>query len=255
MPHFTRFGQRGGMTAVVLVAAVTALSADAGPKPSIAFNFDARVAHAPILGGDLLQCDDATCATSKPLAELGPQRIVCSADACTAQAYGFAQYQRLRLRFADGTRESQVFETTAFSARFMITVTDHALVVNEIWVGSALGPPMSGGFLSALGVTMIVELVVAAICFLFMRVSLGALPWVIVANLISLPVVWFVFPRLPLGAALSLALAEGFAVVFEALFLYATNRKRGLSLRRAGIVSFAMNAASFAAGLVAVGLS
>ena len=87
--------------------------------------------------------------------------------------------------------------------------------------------------------TLIIELAVAAVYLARLKLMRG-LGWVLVANLISLPFVWFVIP--------SVMVAEIFAVGFEAAFLYLTNRRRGLSLGHAFMLSLLMNTASYFIG-------
>ena len=88
-------------------------------------------------------------------------------------------------------------------------------------------------------VTLIIELAVAAVYLAWLKLMRG-LGWVLVANLISLPFVWFVIPNV--------MVAEIFAVAVEALFLYLTNRTRGLALGHAFMLSLLMNTASYFIG-------
>jgi hypothetical protein len=106
-------------------------------------------------------------------------------------------------------------------------------------------------FGAAVVLTLIIELAAAAIYLARLKL-LGGLVWVLVANLVSLPIVWFVLPSfyfLPgLPLLVSIAAAEVFAVMFEAILLYAAMRKRGLTLGHSVTLSLLMNAASFAVG-------
>jgi hypothetical protein len=68
------------------------------------------------------------------------------------------------------------------------------------------------------------------------------------ASLITHPIVWFVFPRLPLGSYEGMvAGAETFAVVAEGLYFYALG---AMALRRAMVVSLLANASSASLGLL-----
>jgi hypothetical protein len=98
-------------------------------------------------------------------------------------------------------------------------------------------------FLIALGITLLLELLVALLYCYLAKVSRTVLISVLIANLISLPIVWFVFTLLD-EYFLVIFLAELFAVVFEAYFI----AWRGLTLRKAFILSILMNAASFVIG-------
>jgi hypothetical protein len=71
---------------------------------------------------------------------------------------------------------------------------------------------------------------------------------VVVANLCTHPLVWFLFPGLALGAGTRLALSEAWAVLAE-LAIYRIVWP-ALSIRRATLVSLAANAVSLAAGLI-----
>ena len=114
-----------------LFVPVPAARADVGPKPSLDFEFVYETdASLTITGGELLQCNDATCAGGEPLQELGPQRFSCTENACTSMAYGYSDYARLVIHFSDGvTRESQVFAIKRFHAHCRVTVREDDLVV------------------------------------------------------------------------------------------------------------------------------
>lgn len=68
------------------------------------------------------------------------------------------------------------------------------------------------------------------------------------ANLATHPIVWFVFPELPISTAASLALAEAFAVAVEAALYRLAFEK--IDARRALLVSLLANLASFALGWI-----
>lgn len=114
-----------------LLVLVPAARADVGPKPTLDFEFVYETGiPLTITGGDLLQCDNATCAGGEPLQELGPQRFSCTENACTSMAYGYSDYARLVIHFSDGiTRESQVFAVKRFHAHCRVTVREDDLGV------------------------------------------------------------------------------------------------------------------------------
>ena len=230
------------MGVVVLWPAASA-SADVGPKPQMRFSFEYHIEPVPIVAGKLIECDDAACAAGTPLREVGPQRFVCSSGECSSMAYGYAPYHKLVIKFADRTRESNVFEKQGYSASFRGTVSESDLVVEEAGPGrSPLWPVVA---------TLVVETLVAALYLRFFRLPARVLVSVIVANIISLPVVWLVFPQLTLPAALIIALSASFAWLFETGFVYVLNRRR-LLLKHALALSLLMNAASFVIGLFVV---
>lgn len=90
--------------------------------------------------------------------------------------------------------------------------------------------------------------------FFFWRVSMPfnrrLLALVGAANLLSLPVVWFVFPRFGLEPLVNLLFSEAFAVLFEAAFLFHAARPL-LTGKRALALSLLNNALSlFVGGLL-----
>lgn len=111
-------------------------------------------------------------------------------------------------------------------------------------------------FITSLFITVFLELVVAYLYLSSLNGSLKKhlaemnrmLSTVILANLVSLPIVWFVFPLIASGTAyLTIAASEAFAVLFEGLVIHMVN-KTAISLKRALLLGLAMNVASFLVG-------
>ncbi len=106
--------------------------ADIGPKPTMEFEFDLPNG-VTIASGIQYECDQADCSDAAPLEELGPQRLFCDAERCSAIAYGFAPYHRLEIQFSDGkTLQSNVFETIDFNSNYFVTVNADGLLVEEV---------------------------------------------------------------------------------------------------------------------------
>jgi hypothetical protein len=104
-------------------------------------------------------------------------------------------------------------------------------------------------WLRAFGLTLLVELAVALPLLApgERRLSRRASA-VVVANLATHPLVWFLFPGLAVGAAAHVALSEAWAVLAE-LAIYRIVWP-ALSIRRAALVSMAANGASLVVGLL-----
>lgn len=212
------------------------VKADTGPKPTMQFNFKFQGQPVAIVGGEQLECGDPSCTDGKPLMVGGPQRFTCTADSCGSLAYGYKPYHKLVIQFADRTRESNVFQKRGFSAVYDVTVTDTGIQIEETYTNVNLLP--------ALVFTLVIETLAAGVYLLVFRQRRAVLKWVPLASLISLPLVWFFILRSPLPALVSTSVAEGFAVLFEAGFIYALSRKT-FSPRHAFSMSLVMNAASF----------
>lgn len=104
----------------------------------------------------------------------------------------------------------------------------------------SVSPLMPSWFSVALLQTLIAELFVALIFILITKIPKKILFAVLLGNIISLPIVWFVFPFLPFSRFITLPLSEIFAVVFEAWLIYFMNKKT-ISFKRSLILSFLMN--------------
>lgn len=97
-------------------------------------------------------------------------------------------------------------------------------------------------FIGALIITEILELI-ATLIFVFISKTpkkLKALLFVFIVNLISVPIVWFVFPLFQLGTAITIFVSEIFVFLFEAYFLFFF-LKKNFSFRKALLLSFINN--------------
>lgn len=223
-------------------------SADIGPKPSMHFAFEYEIEYTPILRGQQIECDDETCTNSHLLEELGPQHFKCTETECSSLAYGYSEYHKLVIEFADKVRESNVFTKDAFSANYRVTVTEDALIVKEKFSPGSLFDRnclCCSGFLTTLGIeTVIASIFLAA--FHLPRTVLGLVP---LASLITLPLVWFAFPLLPISSGWVIAASEVSAVLLEAALIFFALFRR-ISFRQLFSLSLVMNAVSFGIGLL-----
>ncbi|MFN8454158.1 MAG: hypothetical protein U0401_05700 [Anaerolineae bacterium] len=217
-------------------------SADAGPHPSMRFIFHYAVDRVAIESSQLIECADAACTHGNQ-----PGQFECISERCWATWYGYGPFFKLVIKFTDRTRESNIFENRAFNDTLRVTVLDSSLQVESLaW-------PL-GNFFKALLVTLLVETGIAGgWVFLFKKLPKTILAWVPLASLLSLPIVWFVFPKLTAPAGAVMCLYEIFAVVFETGFIYLGNRKLKVSLAQVVFLSFVMNFASFVAGFSMIG--
>jgi hypothetical protein len=111
---------------------LTTASADIGPKPTMDFTFEFVDTPAlDITSGELMQCQDQSCAQALALEEVGPQGFHCDAASCTSTAYGYSEWSYLRITFSNGrTLESNLFTKEHFSANYTVSVyADHLDVV------------------------------------------------------------------------------------------------------------------------------
>lgn len=226
---------------VVLLLPVVSARADIGPKPSMEFSFEYEIEPVTIVGGQLIECEDAACETGQPLETVGPQDFTCTENECSSLSYGYAPYHKLVIEFEDRTRESNIFTKQASDASFSVTVSEMGLDVEEVRGDG-------GSCCSGLMFTLVLETLVASAYLSLFRLPRAALGWVPLSSLLSLPVVWLVFPQLPFSAGLTIALSETFAVLFETGLIYLVAR-RLLPLKHVAALSLLMNGISFLFGL------
>ena len=109
--------------------------ADAGPKPTVEFNFKQEFSGSPvtITSGTLLQCDLPDCSDAYPLeSDMGPQHFSCEALTCSGLAYGFTDYGKLEIIFSDGKiRQSNIFVIKSFISFYNVGIQENDLVVTE----------------------------------------------------------------------------------------------------------------------------
>jgi hypothetical protein len=236
---------------VFLLAAATALlplitaRADIGPKPTADFEFEYQIDPVDIVEGQLIQCEDEACEAGNPLEELGPQHFECALASCSSMAYSYATYMKLVITFTDRVRESNVFTKQAQDATYKVIVLESSLQVEEVRKGIASG----GTCCPALAATIALELFIATIYVNAFHLSRTILGWVPLSSLLTLPVVWFVFPLLPLPTGWVVGLSETFAVLFEGGLIYLVTR-RTTSLTHVAALSLLMNGTSFLVGLL-----
>jgi len=221
------------------------VQADLGPKPSESFTFIFKISKVDIVRGQLFQCDDPACQDAKPLQQAGVQGFGCEIDACHSTAYSYTKYQKLVITFTDGERASNVFTKSSFEAQFTVTVLPDSLQVKET------SPASSRACCPSLGLTLVLETLLASIYLSAFHLPRPILGWVPIASLLTLPFVWAVFPYLGLNGWLATGLSETFAVVVEGAFIYVIT-SRAIPLRHVVALSLAMNAFSFLVGLITV---
>jgi hypothetical protein len=160
-------------------------------------------------------------------------------------AYGYDEFNKLVLMFNDKERTSNVFSTKAYNAAFDVIVKDDSLEIIETTSFLKRGESIFT-FLKALILTLIIEMAGGFLLFIIFKIPRYLLWTLLAANLISLPLVWFVFPLIG-NIVIAIILAELFAIVFEAYFINFSSKKI-ITIGKAFIISIIVNFCSFLAG-------
>lgn len=234
----------------MLFFVLTPLWGGISPKPEMDFSFQYQTSdkHAILPAtSEQIQCNDNQCLEQDPLGVYGIQKLYCQAENCFSIAYQYAPYQKLVIDFSDGVkRQSNVFATPAkLRNSFVVTVRE-----KDLWVEpSAQQPPFQvwsrADAWAALLIILLIEMVAAFAYLFYTEKSYRVLYSVVLANLITMPVSWQWLAQVVAEPALIWICG----LVFEAFFIWLCNRKT-LTLRNAGVLSFAMNVSSYSAGMM-----
>ncbi|MDR0953293.1 MAG: hypothetical protein LBM71_03790 [Elusimicrobiota bacterium] len=226
------------------------LWADIAPQPQITYKFN-FVDTAPVdidpAKSEEFQCADTTCLTPVPLGKYGMQKLTCAKDYCYSVLYQFEPFQKLIIGFTDGSvKETQVFTSPSkIRNTVQINVGKNGLTATVLPDTKAQDHLPKSYTLTAFSITMILELLTAFIYLFIGGLSLSVLFYVAAANLITIPVNWFILSNyLPNQALLWVA-----AFVFELLFIYFLNKKR-LTFKDSFGLTLTVNITSFALGMM-----
>ncbi len=236
-----------GLVIFLSLFPLQSVSADAGPKlPPMTFDFEFRTLPVEIKNLTMLACADEKCLNPKPTGLFS-----CNQKQCWS-FFGpdEAPYYKIEVEFFDKMRASNVFTRVRLSATYLVTVSANGLEVKEVfrpWLD--FKSPLLYVFAFALLVTVVSEKFVAGI---FSKRWGVPIKWVRLVNLLSLPILWFAFPMLPIPLIWVWLLGESCVICFEALFLYLTNRPSHLSVKQVGLLSLTMNVSSIIFGIIVV---
>ena len=99
-------------------------------------------------------------------------------------------------------------------------------------------------------ITILLELLVSSILIYLFKLPKKVLWAIILGNIISLPIVWFLFPLLKISVLITIIISEIFALLFEMVCIYKLN-KQSISLKQSFILSLSNNFVSlFLGGLL-----
>jgi len=239
------------------------VKADAGPEPpSMTFYFDMPPGY-DVVDAEIRICTTPSCEqfTVFPPEDPEPwERLWCENAKCLAVSIGSRNYFQLVAHFSNGeTLVSNVFRDWSYAATYHVHMQEGALIVEEerkccsfamigLWDFCLFWP--------MLGFTSAVE-IMAAIAYTIRRLKrrdnlLAVILIGELANFLSFPIVWFVFPYFFYTTPDVWIAAEAFAFVFEGILFFLMRRRMGISGKQAFVLSAVMNAASVLAAVMMI---
>jgi hypothetical protein len=218
---------------VLFLLPMSMASANSLPPPSIAwFTFEYKIDQTPKLLGvqliacttenceqpELLQqygtCNGDGCLASQPKMNEWPDSFDCAENICVSSGYFDEISFKLVAQFSDRVRSTDVIDKLPAyygdTKSWLVSVEENDLTVKSGYLPAVADPDLLYPKRPILlfGLSIVVELVVAGLCFLiWIQTKVGSLVIrggalenklliVLLVNLVSLPVVWFFFPAI-----------------------------------------------------------
>ncbi len=263
---------------LILIFTPTFVSADLGPKPTMLFSLEKELPNAPLVSGELFECSDPSCSDMVAFRQMGPQRFSCNSEesgpGCFSMAYNYKPYHRLSLTFSDKVRTSNIFPlapNNELDSRYIVSIGDNDLTVRlataaNTTVSQHLNDLSSSAkkilepmgvrkapidyiffMFVALLITLVIELIAVALYKIIRKSDSPRLKTILIANLISLPLLWLAAYYNNVNYYIFIIIGELAVVAFEALFISVFNGGSQTWSRWLAL-SFIMNAASFFVG-------
>lgn len=232
-----------------MFAALT-LKADISPEPQISYIFkysnDEALKIVP-QGSEQFQCADTLCSNPEPLGIYGLQKLYCGETECHSISYEFKPFQKLVVEFSDGkTRESQIFNAPSKTRSAMqVNVKEDRLEVIPL-AHITPSEKIPAKYIIATFISILILEILAAILFLWAgELPYSILGYVLAANIISIPLNWWVLSNYINNNAVLWTIAS----FFELLFIYFLNKKKINFKKTAALVLFA-NVTSFSVSMI-----
>lgn len=207
--------------------------ADIGPQPTLAFTWDLSAwEYAPVIEQvNLYECgDDPTCSEPELVEELAAQRMTCDETGCFAMVYNGGGYWQLEMDVNGATLISAPFEKGSYDS-------DHTVIIyaDRLDIVTIEPPPAAVDFepersfgsnmltvtlislTLAFVATLIIELIIAWVYLARKKLPRRLLALTLLGNLITVPLLWLLFPFFNLGVVIMILLQFSTAFVLETL--------------------------------------
>ncbi len=231
------------LTILLLALLLPLASADIGPKGTVQFNLIYETSEPVTLTDSrLIGYEDEHCISEIEFRSF--ERFECAQKECRSSIFP-KQYYRLILDFSDRERQSNVFNITNYGTEFDVRVTDSELIVEDATPISVAIFYAMPDFALLFTLNIILELIISLIFIAVLNKSMKVIAAVIIANLISFPVLW----QLLASGAEFLLLFEALIVLFEGLFIYYF-MKKVIPIYQSLTLSLILNICSFIFGML-----
>ena len=251
---------------LILLAAVAlpqgTAEADIGPHPTLEFEFDFSGLNASVDIDEviLFTCRDDDCVEREELWDVPGQTFGCDQDGCSGTLLTGGPTRQIEVRLADRTLTSQPFKKEGFYSHYKLIFLNDEIKVEFVYASEpsfgniATITSVDGRIHQRLDLTMavlftlLVEIPLAGLFLLIFKARFLDMLWILLGNVISLAVVWFIVPLLPLTALSVTILVLLLSILIEWGVLGWLSGKR-ITWLKAGVISLVLNVASTIVGL------
>lgn len=237
-------------------------SADIGPKPTFEFVYDFSVLSSPpeIEGVILYLCRDQNCTEKMVLPEVPGQKLKCGPVGCNVSLMMGGVAWQVEIVLGEKSLVSAPFEKEGFYSIYSLKISeDHLSVILLHAKDRGVPGPGTGSasfvreayllnFLNAGLFTLVIELPLAVLILLLSKSGIKNILWVLLGNLITIPIVWYLLPLIiksPLGLMIAVFIT---AASIEAILLAKLGGEK-IGWGKAWTISILINIASTLFGL------
>ncbi|PXF59194.1 MAG: hypothetical protein C4B59_11855 [Candidatus Methanogaster sp.] len=231
------------LSILLLSLLVPLASADSGPRGTVQFNLIYETSEpVTLIDYRITGYEDEQCISEIDLRNF--KQFECAQKECRARMFP-GRYNRLILNFSDRDRQSEVFNVSNYGAEFDVRVTDSELIVEDVTPISVLIFYAMPDFALLFTLNILLELILSLIFIAVLNKPMKVIAAVIIANLISFPVLW----QLLAFDDKFLLLFEALIVLCEGLFIYYF-MKKVIPIYQSLTLSLILNICSFIFGML-----
>lgn len=238
------------------------VSADIGPKPTFRFIYDFSGLSSPPEIGDVIlyQCLDLNCAEKEVLSEVPGQKLECDPEGCSVSLLTGRVAWQIEIVLGEKILVSAPFEKEGFYSTYSLKISEDHLdvVLLSAKDRGAVGPDSGSesfirkayltDFLAAGFWTLVIELPLAVLILLLSKSGIKNSLWVLLGNLITIPIVWLLLPLVFMSLLGLLIVAFVTATSIEAVLLAKLGGEK-MGWGKAWTISVLINIASTLFGL------
>ncbi|MEA3283283.1 MAG: hypothetical protein U9Q68_12175 [Euryarchaeota archaeon] len=231
------------LSILLLSLLIPLASADSGPRGTVQFNLIYETSEpVTLIDYRITGYEDEQCISEIDLRNF--KQFECAQKECRTRMFP-GRYNRLILNFSDRDRQSEVFNVSNYGAEFDVRVTDSELIVEDVTPISVLIFYAMPDFALLFTLNILLELILSLIFIAVLNKPMKVIAAVIIANLISFPVLW----QLLAFDDEFFLLFEALIVLFEGLFIYYF-MKKVIPIYQSLTLSLILNICSFIFGML-----